>query len=100
MALDVSPVGVRFPGQGAFGRGNRTVRFRCSLDCAWTLDAVRTSGTVAARARGFGPAGRALVASLGKAKLGNAPLRLRLTVVHPVNPGTPTVVASGVLRPA
>jgi hypothetical protein len=99
MALDVRPVGVRFPGQAGFRRGVRTVRFRCPLDCEWTLDAVRTSGTVAASARGWSSAGR-VVASLGRARLGSAPVRLRLTVVHPVNPGTPASVTSGVLRAA
>jgi hypothetical protein len=100
MALDVSPLGLRFPGPRAFLRGTRSVRFRCSLDCAWTLDAVRTTtGAVAATVRGYGRADRPLVAALGRAKLGAAPVRLRLTVVHPVNPGTPTSVESGVLRP-
>jgi hypothetical protein len=100
MALDVAAVGVRFPRQAAFARGKGSVRFRCPLDCAWTLEAVRTSGGVAARVRGYGPAGRQLAASLGKVKLGSAPVRLRLTVVHPVNPGTPASVVSGILRPS
>ncbi len=97
MALDVAPAAVRFPGQAAFARGVRDVWFRCPLDCAWTLEAVRTSGAVAATARGWSRAGR-VVASLGAAKLGASPVRLRLTVVHPVNPGTPATVTSGVLR--
>jgi hypothetical protein len=99
MALDVAATGVRFPGQAAFRRGVRTVRFRCPLDCAWTLEAVRTSGGVAATARGWSQAG-GVVATLGRAKLGKTPVRLRLTVVHPINPGTPHSVTSGVLRAA
>ena len=41
-----------------------------------------------------------LVASFGKRKLGAAPVRLRLTLVHPVNPDAPQSVTSGILRPA
>ena len=101
MSLEVAPLGVRFPGPSAFRRGTHSVRFRCSLDCAWTLEAVRsTTGAVAARVNGYGRADTPLVASLGKKKLGAAPVRLRLTLVHPVNPGTPQSVTSGLLRAA
>jgi hypothetical protein len=101
MALDVSPLGVRFPAPRAFQRGVHSVRFRCSLDCAWTLEALRsTTGAIAARVNGYGRADTTLLASFGKARLGKTPVRLRLTLVHPVNPGTPESVTSGVLRPA
>jgi hypothetical protein len=101
MALEVGPLGVRFPGQRAFMRGVRIVRFHCTLDCAWTLEAVRTAtGAVAARAHGYGRVDEPIVASLGARKLGASPVRLRLTLAHPVNPGAPTTLESGVLRPA
>ena len=101
MTLDVSPLGVRFPAPRAFQRGVHSVRFRCSLDCAWTLEALRsTTGAIAARVNGYGRADTTLLASFGKARLGKTPVRLRLTLVHPVNPGTPESVTSGVLRPA
>ncbi len=100
MALDVSPIGVRFPGQAAFGRGVRTVRFRCTLDCKWTLAAVRADGAVAATVRGYGRVGRQLVGSLAGRKLGREPVRLELSVVHPVNAGAQTMVKSGMLQPA
>jgi hypothetical protein len=101
MALDVSPLGVRFPAPRAFQRGVHSVRFRCSLDCAWTLEALRsTTGAIAARVNGYGRVDTTLLASFGKARLGKTPVRLRLTLVHPVNPGTPESVTSGVLRPA
>ena len=77
------------------------IRFRCTYDCSWELVATRTTtGAVAARVRGHGRYGRTLVASLKGRKLGRAPLRLSLTVVHPVNPGVPFTRASGELRPA
>jgi hypothetical protein len=101
MALEVSALGVRFPGPRAFLRGVHSVRFRCTLDCAWTLEAVRTTtGAAAARVRGYGRANQPLIASLGRTKLGATPVRLRLTLVHPVNPATPATLESGVLRPA
>jgi hypothetical protein len=100
MALEVSPLGVRFPGPRGFQRGTHSVRFRCSLDCAWTLEALRaTTGAIAARVNGYGRADVPLVASFGTKKLGATPVRLRLTLVHPVNPGTPESVTSGILRP-
>ena len=101
MALEVSPLGVRFPAPRAFQRGAHSVRFRCSLDCAWTLQALRsTTGAIAGRVNGYGRADTTRVASFGKTKLGKTPVRLRLTLVHPVNPGTPESVTSGILRPA
>jgi hypothetical protein len=101
MALEVSPLGVRFPGPRAFQRGTHSVRFRCSLDCAWTLEALRaTTGAIAARVNGYGRADVPLVASFGTKKLGATPVRLRLTLVHPVNPGTPESITSSILRPA
>ena len=49
----------------------------------------RRRAHVAARVRGYGRYARPLVASLKGRKLGRAPVRLSLTVVHPVNPGVP-----------
>jgi hypothetical protein len=99
LALDVGLRNVRFPGQAEFLRGKRDVRFRCTLDCAWEVVATRTTtGLVAARVRGYGRWGRAIVASLRDRKLGRAPVRLTLTVTHPVNPGLSVSRQSGELR--
>ena len=99
LALDVALKNVRFPGQAEFLRGKRDVRFRCTLDCAWEVVATRTTtGTVAARVKGYGRWGRAIVASLRDKKLGKAPVRLTLTVTQPVNPGASVTRESGVLR--
>ena len=101
LALDVALKNVRFPNQAEFLRGKRDVRFRCTLDCAWEVVATRTTtGVTAARVRGYGRWGRAIVASLRNRKLGKAPVRLTLTVTHPVNPGAPMTRESGELRPA
>ena len=100
-ALDVGLRNVRFPGQAEFLRGKRDIRFRCTLDCAWEVVATRTTtGATAARVRGYGRWGRAIVASLRDRKLGRAPVRLTLTVTHPVNPGLAVTRESAELRPA
>ena len=100
LALDPKLSGVRFPGPREFTAGKRDTRFRCSLDCAWEVTATRTTtGVVAARVRGFGRWGRPIVASLTGRTLGRAPVRLTLTVTHPVNPGASASRTSGELRP-
>ena len=101
LALDVKLTNLRFPGPREFLAGRRDTRFRCTYDCAWELLATRTTtGAVAARVRGYGRFGRTLVASLNGRQLGRAPLRLSLTVVHPVHPGATATRQSGELRPA
>ena len=100
LALGVALKNVRFPGQAEFLKGKRDVRFRCSLDCAWEVVATRTTtGAQALRVRGYGRWGRPIVASLRNRSLGKAPVRLTLSVTHPVNPGTPVTRTSLVLRP-
>jgi hypothetical protein len=101
LALDVKLTNLRFPGPREFLAGKRETRFRCTYDCAWELVATRTTtGAVAARVRGYGRYGRTLVASLDGRRLGRAPVRLSLTVVHPVHPGATATRQSGELRPA
>jgi hypothetical protein len=101
LAIDVGLTQVRFPGPREFTRGMRDTRFRCTFDCAWELQATRTAtGAVAATVRGYGRYGRTLVASLTGRRLGAAPVRLTLTVTHPVNPGASASRESGELRPA
>jgi hypothetical protein len=100
LAIDVGLTQVRFPGPSEFTRGMRDTRFRCTFDCAWELQATRTTGAIAATVRGYGRYGRTLVASLKGRRLGTAPVRLTLTVTHPVNPGATASRSSGELRPA
>ena len=100
LALGIVLKNVRFPGQAEFLKGKRDVRFRCSLDCAWEVVATRTTtGVQALRVRGYGRWGRPIVATLRNRSLGKAPVRLTLSVTHPVNPGTPVTRTSVVLRP-
>jgi len=98
LALDVTAPKVKFPAQAAFKRGVRTVKFSCSLDCIWQLRSIRASdGVGTARVRGYGRAGDAIVASLQGRKLGTQPVKLVLTLVHPVNPGPEWTRASAPL---
>ncbi len=101
LALDVKLTKVLFPSADGFLRGKRDVRFRCSLDCAWEVVATQVSTQKQiARVRGYGRWGRPIVASLKGRGLGRTPVRLRLRVTHPVNPGAPAARFSPVLRPA
>jgi hypothetical protein len=92
LELPVRPTLLKFPTATSFKKGNRVVRLRCSLDCRWDLVAVRAStGRVVARKRGYARIGVVAKPSLRGAKLGSTPVRLRVTLTHPVNPGTPFV---------
>ena len=98
--LQVSLSNVRFPPQTAFAKGDRIVRFRCSLDCSWQVRAVdATTGGQTAAVRGFRRAGETVVASLKGRRLGAGPVRLEIVAVQPVNPGTPTARRSAQLTP-
>ena len=70
------------------------------LDCAWEV--ARRGRRPARQAPGSArlrPRGPTIVASLKDRNLGRAPVRLTLTVSHPVNPGTPVSRTSLPLRP-
>lgn len=101
LALPVGLAAVRFPSASTFLTGDRVVRFRCSLDCAWEVKAVDVaSGTASASVRGFGRAGSLVTSSLKGKPLGAGPLRLEIAATHAVNPAPPTVRQSGELRPS
>ena len=90
LALDVTPTKVRFPTQAELTKGSRTVQFTCSLDCAWELRATQVAnGATVAHVRGYARAGTPTLSSLTGRKLGTTPVRISLTLTHPVNPGIP-----------
>ncbi len=99
LGLDVAPTLVRFPTAAEFSRGDREIRVRCDLDCAWELRVTRsaTGGTAAMR-RGYGRADTTVVASLKGANLGTGSFRLQLSLTHPVNPGIPAMRESAELQ--
>jgi hypothetical protein len=94
LGLDVTATKLRFPTQAELSRGVRNVRFTCSLDCGFELRATRVSdGRTAARVTGWGRAGTPVVAAL-RGTAAPTPVRLRLTLTHPVNPGVPWTIES------
>ncbi len=99
LGLSVTSKSVRFPTQSDLKRGSRTVRFRCTLDCAWELRATGAGKRdLRARITGYGRAGASLVASLKGRRLGRGTIVLSLTTTHPVNPGEPRTRESPPLR--
>ncbi len=90
LALAVKVTRLRFPTQQELARGLRSVRFTCTLDCAWQVRASSAaSSATRARLTGYGRAGEPVVASLNGRKLGKGRIRFSITVTQPVNPGEP-----------
>ena len=102
LALDVAPEERPLPGAG--GVPERQARRALPLHARLRLGGRRRRGRRrarrAARVRGYGRWAAPIVASLRNRKLGRAPVRLTLTVTHPVNPGRAATRESGELRPA
>ncbi|MEI7760674.1 MAG: hypothetical protein WCJ67_07875 [Thermoleophilia bacterium] len=99
LALDATTTRVHFPTQSELSRGSRTVRFRCSLDCAWEVRASSAAGgATRTRVKGYGRAGTDLVVSLKGRTLGRGSIVLSLTTLHAVNPGVPATRTSPSLR--
>jgi hypothetical protein len=99
LELVVRPTLLRFGTRSAARRGAFRVALRCNLDCAYVvrLEDAATGATRLSRR------GRASVGELVRADLGSRPLRsgryrYTLRLVHPVNPGPPTVRAGPAFR--
>ena len=98
LGLDVSATKVRFPTQAQLGRGQRDVRFTCTLDCVWELRVVAaTTGATRLRLTGYGRAGAPVAISLKGRRLGSGQVKLSLTLTQPVNPGVPQIQESSTL---
>ena len=97
LGLDVTATKVRFPTQAELKRGSRSVRFICSLDCAWSLAMTAAGGTKKTLARGYGRVGVPVLVSLKGRKLDAGSIRFSLTLAHPVNPGIPVTRDSATL---
>jgi hypothetical protein len=100
IALPVRTSLLRFGTRSAAKRGVFRTTFRCDLDCAYQLrleDAI-THATVRSR-KGRAEVGETVRVDLGKPRLRSRyPYRYTLRLVHPVNPGVPTVKAGPVFR--
>jgi hypothetical protein len=92
--LAVRTTYVRFGTRSAAKRGVFRVSFKCSLDCVYQvrLERVPTRSTKLAR-KGRAEVGELVRADLGSRRLAPGEYRYTLRLVHPVNPGPPTVRA-------
>jgi hypothetical protein len=92
VALPVRTEYLRFGTRSAAKRGAFRVSFRCSLDCRYVVR-LEDASTRATRlsARGSAAVGELVQADLGSKRLRPGRYRYTLSLVHPVNPATPTV---------
>ena len=99
LALVVRPTLLRFGTRAAARRGVFGVSLRCSLDCVYRvrLENAATGATRLAR-RGRTVAGETVAVDLGSRSLRKGAYRYTLRLVHPVNPGPPTVRVSRAWR--
>jgi hypothetical protein len=95
LALDVVPTVLRFPKAAALPGGKAVVQLTCPLDCVATLQLVRADGKVVWRRNAYGLAGVAYRVPIGKLRLAAGTYAFSGSVVHPVNPGTPSVTQGG-----
>lgn len=92
LELVVRPTFVRFGTRAEARSGRLRVAFSCNLDCAYRvrLERAATGATVLAR-RGIAAAGETREVDLGPRALDRGLYRYTLRLVHPVNPGPPTI---------
>jgi hypothetical protein len=97
--LVVRTTSLRFAGRTAARRGEFRASLTCSLDCVYEVRVVKLPGGATKMVR----RGRALVSEAVQVefaphRLGRGSYRYRLKLVHPVNPGPPTVRAGPIFQ--
>ena len=97
--LVVRPGQLRFGTAAAARRGTFRASFTCDLDCTYLVRVERadTRSTKLSR-RGRAGVGEAVTVDLGPRRLAPGRYRYTLRLVHPVNPGPPTVRRGPVFR--
>jgi hypothetical protein len=98
LQLVVRPTRLRFGTRAAAQRGTFGAGLRCSLDCVYELRVVKVGGATKMVRRGRAEIGEAIVVTFAPRRLGRGTYRYRLKLVHPVNPGAPTVRESRAFR--
>jgi hypothetical protein len=96
--LVVRAAGVRFGSRGAARRGIFRAAFTCALDCAYDVRIVRVGGATKMVKHGRAEVGEEVAVDFQPRRLGPGTYRYRLKLVHPVNPGPPTVRDGPVFR--
>jgi hypothetical protein len=99
VALVVQPLALRWPTRVETAHGNRKVRLRCDLDCAYDVRLIRSpSGATSLVKRGTAKGLTPVVVDLGSRRLAAGRYRYTLVLRHPVNPApTPTLRTGPVL---
>jgi hypothetical protein len=95
LPLDVVPSVLRFPKAAALPGGKAVIQLTCPLDCVATLALTRSDGKVVWTRKAYALAGFAYRLPLGKLRLAPGSYAFSSSVVHPVNPGTPSAVQGG-----
>ena len=89
--LVVRAVGLRFGSRGAARRGIFRTTFTCNLDCIYEVRVVKVGGATKMVRRGRAEVDEEVAVEFASRRLGAGTYRYRLKLVHPVNPGPPTV---------
>jgi hypothetical protein len=89
---------LRFGTRTQARRGTFRASFRCTLDCLWDVRLVKVGGTTKMVKRGRAELDSTVEVEFAPRRLGRGAYRYRLTLVHPVNPGPPTVRNGPVFR--
>lgn len=96
VTLVVQPLGLRFPTRVETSRGDRRVRLRCDLDCAYDVRLTRSpSGATALVKRGKASARTPVIVDLGSRRLLGTTYRYVVSLRHPVNPAPTATVRQG-----
>ena len=82
---------LRFGSRAAARRGIFRTSLRCALDCIYEVRLVKVGGTTKMVRRGRAVVDEAVEVEFAPRRLGPGTYRYRLKLVHPVNPGPPTI---------
>jgi hypothetical protein len=98
LQLIVRPAQLRFGTRVNARRGIYRASMRCSLDCAYELRVVKVGGATKMVRRGRANVGEPVQVEFANRRLNRGAYRYRLKLVHPVNPGPPTIRESPTFR--
>jgi hypothetical protein len=96
--LVVRATGMRFGSRGAARRGIFAASFTCSLDCLYDVRVVKVGGATKMVKRGRAEVGEPVSVDFQPRRLAPGVYRYRVKLVHPVNPGPPTIRDGPVFR--
>jgi hypothetical protein len=95
LLLDVAPTTLRLPKATSLPTGKAAIQLVCPLDCVATVQLFRSDGRKIWGRRVYGLADTKVTIKVGKLRLRPGRYAFSASVVHPVNPGDPTVTQGG-----